>query len=331
MIDYIPNLQLALTLTVTGIGIGYLAMRRIINEFIHVGGDSRSEITKILGPRNLTNPIHENNEILTLTQTFYEVKQRLEKDIQELKITKSNLHSVLSKVSQAVSTTSDIDTFLQLIVDTATDAFLGKSGLILLIDKKNNEVYIESMAGVEIKDIQKKRFKIQDSIWEMVINSKTPVVISKDELEPFFSQQTNFLEPPLLCSPLIINNEAQGMLIISGRRIFENYQEDDRNLINAVALQTAVILNNVELKTLASIDPLTSLYNYRHLVERLDYEIARLKRYEGVLCLLILDVDNFKGYNDSFGHVDGDQLLQRGKDDASSNKDHGYSLPVCRG
>jgi len=299
--SYIPNLKLALTLTIIGIIVGYFAMRKIVNEFISVGDSTRSSLSKILGQQGLTYPGNDSDEIAALMQTFNEVKQRLEKDIQDLKLTKSTLHSVLSKVSQAVATEQNIDSFLQLIVETSTDAFLGKSGFILLIDKKNNDLYVKAMTGMDPTRVQKKRFKLSDSIWAMVINSKAPVIISKD---------TDFLQAPLLCAPLVTRDEPQGILIISGRRILEDYAQEDQTLIYTVASQTAAILNNVELKTLADIDPLTNIFNYRHFVGRLDYEIARLKRYSGALCLLIIDIDDFKSYNDAFGHVEGDKLLQ---------------------
>ncbi len=60
----------------------------------------------------------------------------------------------------------------------------------------------------------------------------------------------------------------------------------------------------------ARIDFLTSTYNRRHFSELLDQEWARMRREKGVLSLLVCDVDYFKDYNDSYGHVKGDQCLQ---------------------
>jgi len=66
-----------------------------------------------------------------------------------------------------------------------------------------------------------------------------------------------------------------------------------------------------ELKLLTIIDPLTNIYNYRHFKKSLDHEINRLKRYSGSLCLLMIDVDDFKSYNDTYGHLEGDMLLRQ--------------------
>lgn len=58
-------------------------------------------------------------------------------------------------------------------------------------------------------------------------------------------------------------------------------------------------------------DDLTKLYNSRYLHNRLEMEIDRSVRYDRQISLLMLDVDDFKKYNDSFGHVEGDGVLIR--------------------
>jgi diguanylate cyclase (GGDEF)-like protein len=64
-----------------------------------------------------------------------------------------------------------------------------------------------------------------------------------------------------------------------------------------------------ELEQLAVRDPLTGVGNYRLLNERLDYEIARHLRSGGCLTVMLLDLDGFKGVNDTMGHLVGDRVL----------------------
>jgi diguanylate cyclase (GGDEF)-like protein len=65
------------------------------------------------------------------------------------------------------------------------------------------------------------------------------------------------------------------------------------------------------LKSMAERDGLTDLYNHRHFRESLDREIARADRDKNPLSLIIIDLDYFKNYNDSNGHLAGDKLLHQ--------------------
>jgi two-component system cell cycle response regulator len=66
-----------------------------------------------------------------------------------------------------------------------------------------------------------------------------------------------------------------------------------------------------EVQRLSITDDLTGLYNYRHFYKTLELEIARLKRQRTSLSLLMFDMDNFKRYNDLYGHLEGDKVLKK--------------------
>lgn len=66
-----------------------------------------------------------------------------------------------------------------------------------------------------------------------------------------------------------------------------------------------------QLRKLATTDGLTKLYNSRHFYSQLTKEVDRTIRYNPPLSLLLLDIDHFKRYNDTYGHLEGDKVLVR--------------------
>jgi len=130
-----------------------------------------------------------------------------------------------------------------------------------------------------------------------------------------------------LCLPMMALGEALGVLHLraetaadtgnlgeTAQAVAASLNEARRRLAAAVAEHTAMALANLSLReTLRhqSIrDPLTSLFNRRYFEESLEREIRRAQRRGTPLGVVMLDLDRFKGFNDSFGHEAGDVLLR---------------------
>ncbi len=80
--------------------------------------------------------------------------------------------------------------------------------------------------------------------------------------------------------------------------------------LERVALKQQIMRQQAELERLATTDPLTDLYNRRYLSQRLEAEVRRARRYKAQLCLMMMDIDMFKGVNDGYGHAAGDDVIR---------------------
>ena len=77
------------------------------------------------------------------------------------------------------------------------------------------------------------------------------------------------------------------------------------------ALEEELEVKNALLNDLSITDELTKLYNRRYLIQRLEEELNKIKRYNYILSVLMLDIDHFKQINDTFGHSQGDLALEK--------------------
>lgn len=92
--------------------------------------------------------------------------------------------------------------------------------------------------------------------------------------------------------------------------IYLEYQGKDAILGVVREITTRKRLED-ELKQMAITDELTRLYNRRQFYSQLEKEIERVKRYHNHLSIILLDIDDFKRYNDTYGHVEGDKVLEK--------------------
>jgi diguanylate cyclase (GGDEF)-like protein len=116
----------------------------------------------------------------------------------------------------------------------------------------------------------------------------------------------------LFC-PLKSHGKLVGILGLSKKHTNQIFLQEDIDLVMSVANQAGVIVENAQLysqaMTWAITDGLTRLYNHRYMHECLDKEIARGTRFGTTFSIIMLDLDFFKTYNDTYGHLAGDDVL----------------------
>jgi diguanylate cyclase (GGDEF)-like protein len=130
-----------------------------------------------------------------------------------------------------------------------------------------------------------------------------------DELAPVQARESGGQR---LVVPFVSSGAAEGLLDIRSSEGLV-FRDDELELLQILASQVAAALVNAALyRTLerqAITDGLTGLYNHRYFYERLNQETARAQRYGLPLSLLMIDIDDFKHFNDRYGHPTGDLVL----------------------
>ena len=118
----------------------------------------------------------------------------------------------------------------------------------------------------------------------------------------------------MLLMPLVAGNETMGVVQFE-RDEPGRFTPRDLSRVRALASQAAATIANVrthqDVYNQAVTDSLTGLYNRRHMQAALLDERRRAQRYSHPLSVIMLDVDGFKSYNDTYGHVQGDVLLKK--------------------
>lgn len=118
----------------------------------------------------------------------------------------------------------------------------------------------------------------------------------------------------LLLVPLVVGGETIGVAQYE-RDAPQSYTVRDIARVRSLATQTATTLANIRMHqdvyNQSVTDELTGLYNRRHITSVLLTEHRRAERYGHAISMILLDVDGFKIYNDTYGHPQGDVLLKR--------------------
>jgi len=193
------------------------------------------------------------------------------------------------------------------------EIFPHESGALYLIDPARDQ--LELMASWGEYEIEEKNFA-PNECWAL---RRGHSYLARDrEAGPVCSHIRHLLAGGYLCIPMMAQSETLGVLFLESRdpsRTMQEYTgEAKRQLAITVAEHIALALASLKLREtlkLQSIrDPLTSLYNRRHMEECLERELKKAKRRDRSLGAIMIDLDHFKQVNDTFGHQAGDAVLK---------------------
>jgi diguanylate cyclase (GGDEF)-like protein/PAS domain S-box-containing protein len=139
----------------------------------------------------------------------------------------------------------------------------------------------------------------------------------REDAAKFFGRQiTERIENTYSEYPVIKKDGSEiwlgqnSQLIVEDGKI-KGFQAVSRDITERKRLEKELKESEERYRELSIIDDLTQLYNSRHFYNQLKMEIDRLERHEYPLTLILLDLDDFKIFNDTYGHIEGDQVLSR--------------------
>lgn len=242
-----------------------------------------------------------------------------DKKISELQKSLYNM-SILYNVSQAVNFIDDLKRLLQVILSKALMTLEAEKGSLMLYDYSENSLQVKVVYGLQDEKVENDinnglfecaKIKAGEGVAGTVFLEKKAIITNLGSNDPRFVKfGTATNTDSLLCVPLIAKNEAIGVINISNKQKGKLFNQQDLEFMSALASQAAIAIDNAKLYELATKDGLTKLYIYRHFYTLLENEIRRCFRYKHKMSLLMMDIDNFKLINDTYGHLVGDQILR---------------------
>jgi len=239
------NLAFTLIYVVLGIGVGYFVMRLAVKRILNLAKANQEVLQDIIGMDKVRDLKTDSNEVTILTRTFQEIILKLEDNIKRLELTKGTLQNVLAKVGQGISSIQNIDNFLNLIVETITEAIAGKSGLLLLLSEDKTNLQVKAVYG-DVKGFTKNTsLVIEGSIFADVVKTKENLVIPRmsESARKTFTQ-SNLFDFPLVATPLFLHEHVFGVLLICGRKNDSDFNDEEISLLRSIAMQTAVAIEN---------------------------------------------------------------------------------------
>ena len=247
-------------------------------------------------------------------------KIKQNKEISELQKSLHNI-SILYNISQAVNFIDDLKRLLQVIIQKALITLDAEKGSLMLYDYSINALQVRIVSGLKDKKLEEAinngavqcaKIEIGEGIAGTVFLERKPIITNLGSADPrFIVKEFMPNTKSLLCVPLIAKGEVIGVINITNKKHNKLFNQKDLEFITSLANQAAIAIDNAKLYELATKDGMTKLYIYRHFYTLLENEIRRCSRYKRNASLIMMDIDNFKRINDTYGHLTGDIILKR--------------------
>jgi len=239
---------------------------------------------------------------------------RLRKELEH----RSRFADSLQHFLERISSDTAAETYNS-IVSSSKALLRSERASLLLFDEPSNELILKAAIGLATDLASVSRVRAGEGVSGEVIETGKAIMISdieKSDLAPAPATRL-YKTNSFISYPIAIGGRKIGVLNVADKLDGGSFDEVDLSLLDIIGPQVALALGRAEWQERATefqlmsiTDPLTTLPNRRYLKERLAEELNRSKRYDYPMSFLMIDVDDFKAYNDINGHQAGDLALQ---------------------
>lgn len=220
----------------------------------------------------------------------------------------------LEEIGRALTSKLDPDQVVRLIVSAVSDVLDVDGVAVWLCDTRDRAHCRVAESEGEIALPIGLEWHLDDDLYERLIDQWEPVQL--DNLAAFGEMPDDVAEHitggSAIGVPLILGGQVDGVLT-AGSKQARKFGREDIAVLQRLASQASVALGNARLHAnlhaLSLTDPLTGLPNRRRLQIHLDHEVAAARRGRP-MAIAVFDIDKFKHYNDTFGHIAGDEILK---------------------
>ena len=263
-------------------------------------------------------PTEGRDEFSQLGEEFNSMSEQLAAKIEEVERKRTELEETIRRVGDAFAAGLDRQGVVELAVETAVDACEAEAGRLLPLDSgvlrpvRVGEEEPELDAALEAAERQ--AFAVRPEVGRELVEQVDPDAPSPTQRRASEGVvgDAHALAMPMRAR-LGARSSAQYVGVISIARRGREFSRAESKLLEYLAGQAVVSIENSDMHETvqhqAVTDELTGLANVRQLHGVLDNEIERARRFGHPLGLVMLDVDDFKQVNDSYGHQQGDQVL----------------------
>jgi diguanylate cyclase (GGDEF)-like protein len=231
----------------------------------------------------------------------------------DIAVAHGEIHA-LYQIAQTMGTSLGVSDSMAHIASKLTTLVPFSACTLFLYDQATDTLRCRFATGTDFELMQQLTLRAGQGLQGWVARNKRPLVNARpaSDLEAAGSSLPTALQSALVC-PLVFGDRVIGTLAVYHTSA-SFYQDDHRRLLDRVCEQAGAVINNAivfEQTHEASLtDPLTSLPNTRFMVSHLNGELARAERLNTEVSLLVLDLDDFKEINDTYGHHVGDRALR---------------------